>query len=99
MSPNHDVTATAIRRIAVYGGPIEAPVHHSTIILRGLRGPLIMPPLCRKTQVCQAANVRFSSLEFSLVPREAEWILGQDSWILALHNSHNVIIIITLLEL
>ena len=42
--------------------PLKFPVHHSTIILRDLRGPLIGPPLCRETWVSRTANVSFSRL-------------------------------------
>ena len=45
------------------GAPIEGPlnplVHHSAIILKGLRGSLIGSPLCRETQVSRTDNVRF----------------------------------------
>ena len=36
-------------------------VHHSTIVLRGLRGALIGPPLCRETATSLIAVVFFDS--------------------------------------
>ena len=34
-------------------------VQHSSIVLRGLRGPFIFPPLCRETPVSRTADVSF----------------------------------------
>merc|ERR1719452_390840 len=39
-----------------------APEHHGTIVLYGLRGPLIVPPLCRKGRASRTALVNFSRL-------------------------------------
>ena len=42
------------RRLSVRA-PLNPTVHHSTIVLRGLRGPLIRPTLCRETPVSRNA--------------------------------------------
>ena len=68
-----------IRRIAVLDasacrhlgcpieGPLKLPVHHSTIVLRGLRGSLIRPPLCRETPASRAVNVDIYNLGLDTV--------------------------------
>ena len=38
---------------ANWGPPLEPPVHHSTIVLRGLRGLLIKAELCLETSQCK----------------------------------------------
>ena len=54
---------TAIKRIAVqeirvfrhHGVPINGPVLHTMIVLRGLMGPFMVPSLSRETPVSRTA--------------------------------------------
>ena len=55
-----------LQSLGIMGDQLSAPwntsYHHSTIVLRSLRGQLIGPPLCRETPVSRTADVFFSSL-------------------------------------
>ena len=44
----------------IWGLPWNPSDHHSTIVLRGLRGPSIGTPLCRESPVSRTADVIFS---------------------------------------
>ena len=52
----------SLASLCIMGGFLKPLVHHSTIVLSGLRGRLVGHPLCREMQVSRTAEVIFPSL-------------------------------------
>ena len=67
-----DTQLSERRVLAIMRGQLRTPPenpsdHHSTMVLRVNRGPLIGPPLCREPPVSWTADVNFSNVELRVV--------------------------------
>ena len=55
--------------------PLKHPVHHRIIVLRGLRGAVVISPLCQETLVSRTAAVSFFNLDVICTQRNIFEIL------------------------
>ena len=69
---------------------LKLHVYHRTMVLRGFRGPVIVPPLCRGTPVSRTTNDCFHSFSALIVVREGRSSLSSHYLIASLRTVERI---------